>query len=376
MAKPKRLLAVVRWPLGGIRTYLRYVYGHLGPDWKVTILAVDVHEMSALREDAEALGAELIISPASLPAFVWVILRSLGQRGYDLIQSHGFISAIAVCVANIPFRLPHILTVHGILEERLLLGAKGRIRRELTNMAIRSVDGVYGVSEDILEHVRQKVPGLVGSKVRQVAILNGIEPDIFLEPRQPGLFRKRNDISQDTFLFGFLGRFMPQKGFDKIVEALALLEHHGNQRDYLLVAVGSGDCKKEYEKMAREQGVIHRIVFLPFQRDTAEIYRDLDAVVMPSRWEACGLLAMEAMVSGVPLIASDCIGLREVVRETPTFIVKDGDPEVLAEKMVEIMNENAWHAFMEFRQEAAKRFDVRSAASRISLFFHELIEEK
>ncbi len=376
MAKPKRLLAVVRWPLGGIRTYMRYVYGHLGPDWKVTILAADVQEREALEEDAGMLGAELILAPASSLSFFQAIFSTLRQHRHDLIQSHGFISATAACVANIPFRIPHVLTVHGILEERLLQGFKGRIRSAVTNQCIRSVDVIYGVSEDILEHVRQEVPGLAGSKVHQVAILNGIEPDGFLEPGRLGAFRKRNAISPETFLFGFLGRFMHQKGFDKIINALALMKQGHVQRDYLLVAVGSGDYKKEYEIMAHEQGVSHRIVFLPFQRDTAEVYRDLDAVVMPSRWEACGLLAMEALVSGVPLIASDCIGLREVVRDSPAFVAQDGDPKILSERMIEIMSKSGLQAFTDFRQEAARRFDVRNTASRVSLLFHELIESK
>lgn len=376
MARPRRLLAVVRWPLGGIRTYMRYVYGHLGRDWKVTILAADVQEREALLEDAAVLGAEMILTTASSLGFFQAILGTLRQSRHDLIQSHGFISATAACLANIPFGAPHVLTVHGILEERLLLGIRGRIKRALTNQVIRSVDAVYGVSEDILKHVRQEVPGLAGSKAQQVAILNGIEPDTFLVSGQRGAFRVRNAIAQDSFLFGFLGRFMPQKGFDKIIQALAFMEQGDIQKNYLLVAVGSGDYKKEYEKMACEHKVDHRIVFLPFQRNTAEIYHDLDTVVMPSRWEACGLLAMEALVSGVPLIASDCIGLREVVRDTPAFVVKDGDPRMLAEGMIEMMGKKESQAFADFRHKAAKRFDVRNTAEQVNLLFHELIDNK
>lgn len=374
MARPKRLLAVVRWPLGGIRTYMRYVYGHLGPDWKVTILAADVQEREALREDAAVLGAELILAPASSLGFFRAILSTLRQRRHDLIQSHGFISSTAACVANIPFRIPHVLTVHGILEERLLQGVKGRIKRAVTNRVIRSVDAVYGVSEDILEHLRQEVPGLAGSKVRQVAILNGIEPDVFFDPGQPGAFRKRNGLSHRLFLFGFLGRFMPQKGFDKIIEALVMLEKNGIPQDYRLVAVGSGDCKIRYEGMAREKGVQHRIVFLPFQQNVAEIYRDLDALVMPSRWEACGLLAMEALASGLPLIASDCIGLREVLRDTPAIVVPGGDPEGLARAMEGFLGRDYRPAFTAFRQEAAERFDVRRTAKKVVELFDCMIQ--
>lgn len=376
MNKPKRLLVVVRWPLGGIRTYMRYVYEHLGAEWSVTILAADVQERAALQEDATLLGAELLMAPASPWGFFWALVRTLGQKRHELIQSQGFISAIIACIANMPFRKPHVLTVHGILEERLLRGVNGFFKRVVTNVAIRSVDVVYGVSEDILKHLQQEVPGLVGSKVRQVAILNGIEPELFLEPGEPGLFRKQNGLSPELFLFGFLGRFMPQKGFDKLVEALVVLEKYATRREYLLVAVGSGDFRSQYEAMAQEQGVAHRIVFLPFQRNVSEIYRDLDAVVMPSNWEACPLQPMEALVSGVPLITSDCIGLREVVRGTPALVVPDGNPTGLAQAMDRLLCETRREHFAAFRQEAARRFDVRMASGKVSALFDALVREK
>lgn len=373
MRKPRRLLTVARWPLGGIRTYMRYVYGRLGGDWRVTILAADTQESAALREDADALGAELILSRPTAASFVTRIARTLAERRHDLIQSQGFISAISTCLANVPFRKPHVLTVHGVLEERFLRGVRGRLKRLATNAAIRSVDTVYGVGQDILDHLREQVPGLTGSRVRQVAILNGIEPEMFLEPGSPGAFRARNGLSPDVFLFGFLGRFMPQKGFGKIIAALARLSADGTaDRDYRLVAVGSGDYLDWYRKMASDQGVAERIVFLPFQRDVAEVYRDLDAVVMPSNWEACPLQPMEALVSGVPLIASDCIGLREVVRDTPAVVVPDGQPEGLAAAMAGFLSGRGREPFAAFRQEAARRFDVRRTAESVERLFDDM----
>lgn len=375
MGKDKHLLAVVRWPVGGIRTYMRYVYAHLGADYRVTILAADVQESAALREDADALGAELILAPASALGFFRTIFRTLGQGRHDLIQSQGFISAIAACLANIPFRKPHVLTVHGVLEDRLLQGVKGRLKRLVTTWAIRSVDVVYAVSQDILAHVREQVPGLSSSRVRQVAILNGIEPRLFLESGQKGAFRHRHALGEDLFLFGFLGRFMPQKGFDKIVEALAILERENESRDYRLVAVGSGDYRIQYEKLARDKGVAHRIVFLPFQRDVAEVYRDLNAVVMPSNWEACPLQPMEALASGVPIITSDCIGLREVVRETPAVVVPGGEPGALAQAMASLMRDGRGEAFREFQSEAVVRFDVRNTALEVRKLLDSLCKD-
>jgi glycosyltransferase involved in cell wall biosynthesis len=355
---------------------MRYVYQHLGPDWQVTILAADVQESAALQEDAKLVGAELILAPASSLGFLWTVFRTLAQGRHDLIQSQGFISAITTCLANVFFRKSHVLTVHGVLEDRLLQGFKGRLKRLVTNWAICSVDVVYAVSEDILEHVRQKVPCLAGSKVKQIAIMNGIEPQMFLGSRKPGEFRRRHDLGSDLFLFGFLGRFMPQKGFDKIIEALARLEKFSVPCDYRLVAVGSGDYRSQYEALAMQKEVSHRIVFLPFQHDVASVYQDLDAVVMPSNWEACPLQPMEALISGVPVITSDCIGLREVVRNTPAIVVSNGNPEGLAIAMHNLMRFDQGDHFEAFRKEAALRFDVLKTAKNIETLFKRTLKRR
>lgn len=354
---------------------MRYVYKHFGPDWEITILAADVQESAALQEDAKLVGAELILAPASPLGFFWAVFRTLANGRHDIIQSQGFISAITSCFANIIFRKPHVLTVHGVLEDRLLQGLKGRLKRFVTNWAICSVDVVYAVSEDILAHIRQQVPCLVRSKAIQVAIFNGIEPEMFADPRKPGEFRRKHGLETELFLFGFLGRFMPQKGLDKIIEALARLEKVALHRDYRLVAVGSGDYKAQYETLAKEKGVAHRIVFLPFQHDVAGVYRDLDAVVMPSNWEACPLQPMEALVSGVPIITSDCIGLREVVRDTPAIVVLNGNPEDLAVAMDNLMRFDQGDVFERFRKTAALRFDVRVTVANVKKIFTQTLHK-
>ncbi len=339
------------------------------------ILAADVQESDALREDARLLGAELILAPVSPSGFFWTVFRTLAQRRHDMIQSQGFSSAITASVANLVFRKPHVLTVHGVLEDRLLQGFKGRLKRLVTNWTICSVDVVYAVSEDILAHVRQHVTCLAGSKVRQVAIMNGIEAEIFLGSKKSGAFRARHGFGSDLFLFGFLGRFMPEKGFDRIINALVFLEKDSVSRDYRLVAVGSGDYKTHYETMALEKGVSHRISFLPFHQDVASIYQDLDAVVMPSNWEACPLQPMEALVSGVPIITSDCIGLREVVRDTPAIMVPSGNSSALAAAMKDVLHGDWSPHFEAFRAEAAEKFNVKHSAIKVADLFSYLCSE-
>jgi glycosyltransferase involved in cell wall biosynthesis len=94
---------------------------------------------------------------------------------------------------------------------------------------------------------------------------------------------------------------------------------------------------------------------------------------MPSLWEACGLLAMETMVAGVPLIGTNCIGLREVLRDTPAVAVSPRDSVSLANELFDEMNSPSTTKALEFLEEASRRFDVRKQAKELEDILLELI---
>ena len=99
--------------------------------------------------------------------------------------------------------------------------------------------------------------------------------------------------------------------------------------------------------------------------------RGVDVVVMPSRWEACPLLPMEAFVAGVPLLATDCIGLKEVTKDTPVlrFSVDDSGSLVAAIKLLQKDCDSLNSKARAFRKIAAERFDVRSTSSSLKKLF-------
>lgn len=352
---------VARWPLGGIRTYMRYVYGALGDDCQVTLVAAPNHENEALHRDCQASGVRLVLSEQSdALSFVRQIYRELAGGGYDCIQSHGFISGTCAYAANIRFGVPHILTVHGILEERLLQGIAGKVKMAISSWIIRHVDVLYSVSHDIQAHLYEQIPSLAAAPCTKAVILNGIDTSRFdASQGKKGNLRSRFGLDKNLFLAGFVGRFMQQKGFNFLIDAIELLNDQGSlPPDFRVVAVGSGDYEVHYRTLVASKGLADRFVFIPFQSDMAGIYRDLDVVVMPSIWEACPLQPMEALAMGRPIIASNCIGLREVVRDTPALVFASGDTRALADCLRRACSEPLQERFTGFMPEARRRFDV------------------
>src|SRR5262249_55973379 len=150
------------------------------------------------------------------------------------------------------------------------------------------------------------VPQLVTGGCHLLSIPHGIDTDRFAAAahHEAGWLRQHLSLDDDVFLMGFLGRFMEQKGFLPLLGALERLVARGTARLFHLVAVGSGDYVREYRRETQQRGLGEYVSFMNHVADTGPVLRELDLLVMPSLWEAAGLLAMEGMVAGVPVLGS------------------------------------------------------------------------
>jgi glycosyltransferase involved in cell wall biosynthesis len=174
------------------------------------------------------------------------------------------------------------------------------------------------------------------------------------------------------FVMGFLGRFMEQKGFLPLLDALQRLRQEGASRPFHLAAVGSGDYEREYRAQVAKRGLTDVVTFLPFTPDVGPVLRQLDLLVMPSLWEACPLLPMEAMAAGVPVLGSDCIGLREVLNDTPSVLTPAGDTGALAGAIRDAIASPWTVEAREYAVTARARFDVSRAAEELCRVFESL----
>lgn len=372
-----RILAVSRLPLGGIRTYMRYVYSRLGGDADVTLVASAGPENDALREDVEAYGGRLVLCDNSALSLARAVRRELGAGQYDVMHSHGFLSGSSACLGGLLSRVPHVLTVHGIVEERFLSGLVGKIKKRILGWVVTHVDVVHGVGEDILAHLLEKVPALARSRNRKVVVANGIDTGRFASYQgDAAALRRELGLAEDIYLFGFLGRFMPQKGLDLVIEAVRDMKERGDPGDFVVVCCGSGDYIGAYRRQIAESGLDDRFLLIPFRSDPRDVLNLVDAVLMPSRWEAYGLLAPEALASGKPLAASTCIGLREVVRDTPALTFPAEDRQALAGAMRRLMDEDHGAVFREYQAVAVERYDVQKTADGMKRLFAELAAER
>ena len=379
-----RILAIVRHPVGGVRTHIVYTYPTLvraGYHFTFVIPQSEYHAYAPFRADVESWdGTEIVEVPYTdrarpKPKFLSTVRRLLKQGRFSLIHSHGIQAAVPTVLANIGIGLPHVMTSQDVFCHVDLAGVAGRLKLRGLQSVLRRLDVLVAVSEDTRDDHLHYLPGLRKGPCRIEVIHNGI--DLARYPLHNGKredcpLREELGIGPNTFLLGFLGRFMEQKGFLYLVEALdRLLESDCPARPVHLLAVGSGDMLVNYQwELDRYPHAKRCLTFREHVANVGPILRELDLLVMPSLWEACPILPMEALCTGVPVLGTDCVGLREVLRGTPARMVPPRRCGRIAHALHEALEQDWTIDARAYISEARQRFDVQSVGSTL----HDLYE--
>jgi len=171
----------------------------------------------------------------------------------------------------------------------------------------------------------------------------GARDDFQPRPKNPQLFARYGFDSGDRIILfvGGLDSAHYFKGVDLLIEAVAGIS---DQKVKALI-VGAGDLKARYEKLAADRGVADRVKFAGYvpDADLPAHYNLADVFTLPSRnkAEAFGIVLVEAMASGVPLVASDLRGVRTVVQDGINgLLIRPGDAADLRQKLMKILSDH------------------------------------
>jgi D-inositol-3-phosphate glycosyltransferase len=191
-------------------------------------------------------------------------------------------------------------------------------------------------------------------------------------------------LKPDDRMVLFVGRIEPLKGVDTLITAMSCLDVDGLNKPVHLAIIGgepNADAKDMTEEMARLQKLCddlamgHTVVFLGKRgQDTLPYYYSAaEALAMPSLYESFGMVALEAMACGTPVIASEVGGLGYLVQNGQTgFTVPDSDPQALCEKLSLLLNDAALRETMGLR---AASYALDYAWEKIAVQIIDLYED-
>lgn len=368
------IMLVVRHPVGGIRTFLRYVYSRFDAEkFNFIIILPETSELSATFDNLKKLDPEYVIlsEKSGYSEYISSILKVIKKNNIDIIHSHGFSSGIFAAVPAKLFGIPHLLTSHDVFRKDQFYGLKGFITKQVLRTAFLMIDKVHSVSDDAQENLFSFYPEQKVWKSKYFVIPNGVEEERFMMNDSID-WHHELELSEDCFLIGFFGRFMEQKGFRYLVDSIELLSQKTLSKTPVVLAFGWDGFIREEQEYIKQRGLEGFFRFLPFQDNISSAVRGVDVVAMPSLWEAYGLLAAEVLISGTPLIGTDCKGLREVLENTPATIVELKNSKALASALIKEMDTPGVKSAVAYRQTACKRFSVKNQVVGIRKYILEM----
>ncbi len=188
------------------------------------------------------------------------------------------------------------------------------------------------------ELIKFKTKGVKDQKI--VRVHNGIDPNEFSFDHEGRLhYRKKVrsllNVPSSDFLIGYIGRLSPEKGIDLLLPAFDIV--HETLPESHLVVVGDGLLKYQLEKAAEMHPSRGRILFTGFRKDIPEILCALDLLVLPSYIETFSLTSLQAMASGIPVVASDVAGSPEqIISGYNGLLFESGNTKAFADAILEL----------------------------------------
>jgi glycosyltransferase involved in cell wall biosynthesis len=203
-----------------------------------------------------------------------------------------------------------------------------------------------------------------------------LDPFTNLNPAPDPGARQDLGITSDDVLFSFVGRIVPIKRVDLLLDAMAEARRNG-ARVQLAIA-GDGETRSDLEEMARRLGIADSVHFLGYRRDLTTIAAASDAVILSSDNEGTPVSLIEASAAARPAVATTVGGVREVVTDETGILVPPGDSSALAGAIGRLAADSGLRASLgvRAREHATGRYSADRLVDDIDSLYREILDGK
>ncbi|HEY2542631.1 MAG TPA: glycosyltransferase family 4 protein [Gaiellaceae bacterium] len=301
--------------------------------------------------DALTVPAVRIPAPRDLDPLL--LARLVRELGADLVHTHLVHADLYGGLAARLRGTALVSTKHN--DDPFRTGAFRFVERGLARLA----DRVITISDSLRRFTIERV-GVPAAKVETIHY--GLD-----EPPAPWGANPPDDVSANARIVLSVSRLTQQKGIDVAVRALPSLPG-----DVVLVVLGEGPERAALEGLARELGVAERVVLPGRVPDVAAWLRRATVYAQPARWEGFGLAVLEAMVCGLPVVATSVSSLPELVANGDTgVLVPPDDPDAFARGLARAFAEPQLGPAG--RERARREFSVARMADRTAALYRTLL---
>lgn len=279
-----------------------------------------------------------------LMSYKWVMqqLDKLRSEQYDIIHIQTpFVAHYLGTRLSRLLGIPCVETYHTFFEEYLhhyIPFVPKKVMRFVAKRFSRhqgnSLDGMVVPSHPMLDILKS-----YGISTHTEVIPTGIEPDSFV-PGDRAAFRARYDIPQDRPVLLFVGRVAHEKNIGFLIKTVAHVRKEIS--NVLLVIAGEGPARESLKLEVKELGLSESIMFIGYVDRRTELnscYRAADIFVFSSRTETQGLVLLEAMAQGVPVVSTAELGTRDVLRQGLGVWIAEEELTDFSAKVVKMLSD-------------------------------------
>lgn len=238
--------------------------------------------------------------------------KLINENGkFDVIHAHDWLTASSAKMLKQAFNIPLVATIHateagrnsGIHDEtqRYINDTEWMLTYEATEVIVNS------------NYMKGHVQGLFGLPFDKINVIpNGINLTNFNGVERDYDFRRQYAMDNEKIIL-YVGRLVYEKGIQHLISAMPKILN--GYHDTKLIIAGKGGMLEELKAQANSMGLSNKIYFTGYlnSKQVQKIYKCSDIAVFPSTYEPFGIVALEAMLAGIPTVVSDIGGLNEIV---------------------------------------------------------------
>jgi UDP-glucose:(heptosyl)LPS alpha-1,3-glucosyltransferase len=307
------------------------------------------------------------------PSFAWFAGQRIAAAGpFDLVHTHDRILRADVYTMH---GVPHRWWIREVRQKRMSLFDRAIARTENRLVYEGGCRRFLAVSELTRKIFLDEYPV---DPARVTVVHPGIDMSLYtrLDREQCRReIRSRYGIGADEPLILFVSMNFAIKGLDHLLRGLGRLRWRNPEQRFRLLAVGKGD-EKGYKRLAHDLGIGDAVVFggAVAREKLPEFYLAGDIYAMLSRFDTFGMVVLEAMAAGLPVLISGRVGARDLVREGENgFVVEDpGDSDAVADRIETMLSREVRRKMGQAAGKTAMENSWEAAAGRVLDVYEEI----
>lgn len=309
------------------------------------------------------------LKPGNIKAYR-MLRQIIEKEQFDLIYCHTPVGAMFARLAGISARKKGTKVIYMAHGFHFYSGApilNWVLYYPVEKFLSRFTDGLITINKEDYRRAQRFHAG-------KTVLIPGVGIDLDKFQKQEPTRQKIRDkfgIPEDKIILMSVGELTKRKNHIVVIEALACLKEY----DILYVICGDGPLKAQLRAKAEELGVRDRLKLLGFRKDIAELHKAADIFVFPSLQEGLPVAVMEAMASGLPLVASKIRGNEDLISNNQGgYLIKPRDSEQIA-KAIErmILNPKKREKMEKHNFEIIKNYGQKTVLQKMNEFFDEIV---